>query len=231
MKKHSILTSAFTLLAALAVVGCGHTNNLARYDIAGKTAMVRSFTSTRGSGEAHVANPDKDNPITGIATIIGSGIIGDQAQRKLQSAIDADSIAAAVAEGTWESASMYLGLHRVQGVDDNPDFIIETELREFKLRSSEAGLSADVCARSRVIDRHTGGLVWEDSENRTIRLSQTGPAVLLPDAVRTGVGAFNAAKLLDMSESEIRDVIQQAAELAGREIGETLRKDVADLRD
>ena len=208
-------------------VGCGHTNNLAQYDVAGKTASYRAYSSASGSSVAVVNSPDDDNTIADIAAIVGTGIMSDQAQKKLQRAINRDSIATSVARGILNSTSDYLGIRQVES---NADFIIETELTEFKLISGSSGLRARVCAKSRMIDRTSGGLVWEDSEAHTINISNTFPAAFAPDVVRSGASVFNAVQLMNMEDKEIRAVINHAAEQAGREIGETLREDVADMR-
>lgn len=221
----------FLALAATTTlfIGCGHTNNLAKYNVAGKTALFRVYSSTTGSSFAVVESPDNDNVIADIAAALGSGIMSDQARKKLQNAAQPDSITAAVAKGMWSAATDYLGLRPVDNIADDPDLIVETELTEFKLVSGSGGIVARVKAKSRIIDRRTGGLVWDNSESHNIALSNTLPGLFGPDVVQTGVGVFNAIQLLNMSEEDIRTVLNAAAETAGREIGETLREDVAEM--
>ena len=226
MKPIFVLTILF--LSSL-LISCGHTNNLANYDVVGKTALYRAHSSTTGSTTAIVDSPDEDNIVAGIAAIIGSGVVSDQARQKLQRAVDIDSIADAVAHGMWQSTNDYLGVREVKSMADDPDFIVETELTEFKLISTKTGLKARVCAKSRVIDRRSGGIVWDNSEAHTITISNTFPAVFGPDAVQTGASVFNAVQLMNMDEEDIRKVINAAAAEAGREIGETLREDVAEM--
>lgn len=224
MKFYTALLSV--ILSSAFIVGCGHTNNLAKYDVAGKTATFRAYSSTTGSATTAVDSPDDESTVANIAAIIGSGILSDQGRRKLQRAINTDSIAQSVARGIWSSSTDYLSL---RAVEKDADFIVETELTDFKLISTSSGLRARVCAESRMIDRRTGGLVWEDSEAHNITISNTWVASLGPDVVQTGASVFNAVQLSNMSEEEIRTVINQAAEQAGKEIGETLRKDVAKM--
>lgn len=222
------LTLLTTVLAAAVVAACGHTNNLSRYDVVNKTALVKSFSSARGESSTSVASPSA-GVVADFVAIIGSGVLSDQARRKLESAIVPDSIAAAVAEGMWNSATTYLNMKRVQSLEDSPDFVVETELTEFNLNSSSTGLSALVCAKSRMIDRRTGGIVWENSKRHTVNLSNTTLAAIAPDPIRTGVGIFNATKLLTMSEEEIREVVHSAAARVGTTIGDVLRKDIASM--
>lgn len=219
------------LAAATLITGCGHTNNLAQYNIAGKTALFRVYASTTGSSFAVVESPKEDNLVADIAAAVGSGILSDQARKKLQNAVVPEEITEAVSKGMWTAATDYLALRPVHNIGDDPDLIVETELTDFKLVSGSSGIVARVKAKSRIIDRRSGGLVWDNSESHTINLSNTLPGLFGPDAVQTGVGVFNALQLVNMSDDEIRRVINSAAEVAGREIGETLREDVVEMRE
>ena len=222
-------------LIALTMIGCGHTNNLAEYDVTGKKALFRNVVTTKGGARTAVNSPASGNGggniIADIATAVGSQVMSDQAEQKLRDAINVDSIAAGVAIGMLSSTVDYLSITPVESMSDDPDYIIETELQEFTISSSASGLQARVCARSRMIDRRTGGLVWDDSEAHTVDISQSFVAAFGPAPVSTGAGVFNAVKLLNMTEEEIREVMAMAGQLAGREIGETLREDVAELHE
>lgn len=234
MNSHRTLcTAVVTLALTLILTGCGHTNNLASYDVVGKKALFRSVVTTKGGARTAVSSPSSGNGniIADIATAAGSQLMSDQAEQKLRDAINVDSIAAGVAAGMLSSSIDYLSMTPVESMSDDPDYIIETELQEFTISSSAAGLQARVCARSRMIDRRTGGLVWDDSEAHTVDISQSFIAAFGPAPVATGAGVFNAVKLLNMSEEEIREVMAMAGQLAGREIGETLREDVAELHE
>ncbi|MCE2503744.1 MAG: hypothetical protein J4G05_06770 [Chlorobi bacterium] len=216
-------------LCSFLLISCGHTNNLTQYDIVGKRAFYRAHSSTSGSSKAIVDSPDNDNIVADIVAIIGSGVVSDRARKKLQRAINTDSIANAIADGMRRSASDYLGIREVKSMSDDPDFIVETELTEFRIISTKTGLNARVCAKSRIIDRRSGGVVWENSEGHTINVSNTFSALYGPDAVQFGASVFNAVQLLDMDEEDIRKFINPTAEEAGRKIGETLREDVAEM--
>ncbi len=208
---------------------CGHTNRLAQYDVAGKTALFRSSArSGATSGAAVIESPSK-NSATEVLAAIGSVIVGDQARKKLDRAINGDSIAHAISQGIRTSTADYLNIRSVDGAGSDPDFIIETELTDCKLVSSSFGTSLRVRGNSRMIDRRSGAIVWEDAESHTIPLSRTYAAAFGPKVVSSGVSIFNAVQLLSLEEEEIRAVVDNAAMDAGREIGETLREDVADM--
>jgi hypothetical protein len=231
MKRRFYSLPLVPVLAAFFFVACGHTNNLARYDVVGKTAIYRSYA---GEGAASsivvIESPSESSTIADVAAAVGSVIAGAEGRRKLQDAIDVEAIAASVARGIQQSTEDYLRMRAVGSMAEDPDFIIETNVERYEIVSTTLGMCARVSGESRMIDRKTGGIVWENSESHTIPLSETWVALAGPQAVRSGVGIFNAVTLLGLSAEELRKVINEGAAGAGREIGEELRDDVADMR-
>jgi hypothetical protein len=225
----NVRTSFLLLAAVLVAGGCGHTNNLAKYNLAGSTALYRAYTSGSAHTYAGIQNPASKNVISGIIAAIGSGIVSEEGRKKLERAVVADTIAGAVARGMQQATTDYLSLRPVASVADDPEYLIETELTEYTLVSLSEGLFMRVKGKSRVIHRKTGAIVWENSESHTVPLSETYLAGLAPAPIASGVSIFNAVRLLTLTEQEIATVVNQAATQAGREIGETLREDVAGL--
>lgn len=224
-----LLALALFPLAILAGA-CGHTNKLAQYDVTGKTALFRSSAASDAASSISLIESPSKNTVTEVIAAVGSVIVGDQARRKLERAINGDSIAHAISQGIRNSTADYLNMRPVEGIANDPDFIVETELTECRIISSSAGIALRVQGNSRVLDRRSGGIVWEDSESHTIPLSQTYLAAFGPKVVSSGMSIFNAVQLLNLSEEEIRSVVENASMDAGREIGETLREDVADMK-
>ncbi|MEP7218348.1 MAG: hypothetical protein ABI876_05505 [Bacteroidota bacterium] len=223
--KHSHLLLILPLAALMAA--CGHTNNLAKFPVAGKKALFRVYAVSDAASSISVVESPVKNTIVDIIAAVGSVIVSDQSKHKLEHAVNGDSIAHSVSLGTQNSTSDYLSLRPVAGMQDNPDIIVETEITEYKLISASVGLALYVRGKSRMIDRATGQIVWEDSENKTVQLSETYLAAFAPRAISSGASIFNAVRLLTLSEEEIRTVVDNAAMEVGREIGETLREDVA----
>ncbi len=230
MNSRRFLLALALIPFALLAGACGHTNKLARYDVMGKSALFRSSsTSDAASGISLIESPSK-NTVTEVIAAVGSVIVGDQARRKLERAINGDSIAHAISQGIRTSTADYLNMRPVESIANDPDFIVETELTECRIVSSSAGIALRVEGNSRVVDRRSGGIVWEDSESHTIPLSHTYLAAFGPKVVSSGMSIFNAVQLLNLSEEDIRSVVENASLDAGREIGETLREDVADMK-
>jgi hypothetical protein len=220
-----------TLAAAMLLAACGHTNNLAKYDLKDGTVLFRA--SARGNAaSSHVVieSPTKD-AAGEVAAFVGSLIVGSQGRDRLERAVNGDSIALGVARGMEQATVDYLKLRPVSSIAENPTFIVETELTDYALVSTTLGMCVRVTGRSRMIDRASGGLVWENSETHTVPLTETYLAVAAPRVARSGVSIFNAFSLLALDDEELLRVINAGAAEAGREIGEELREDIADMND
>ena len=66
---------ALSIIGAAAIAGCGHTNKLTKYNINGKTAIYRTYTTASAGSYAYVESPTKNNTVVDILTAIGSGTI------------------------------------------------------------------------------------------------------------------------------------------------------------
>lgn len=220
----------YALLPLLLVAGaCGHTNKLAQYNLSGRTALFRTTIAGDAASSIAVIQPPNDNTTVGVIAAIGSVVVGIDGQKKLSRAINSDTISRSISLGVREATADYLSLKSVGEISDNPEVLVETELTDCKLVSASAGLVISVNGKSRLIDRRTGTVVWENSESHTVPVSQTYLAAIAPRAISSGFSIFNAVQLLTLTEDEIRAIVNMAAKDAGREIGETLREDVADL--
>lgn len=225
MKKFYLTT--FLIVSTL-LVSCSHTNQLSKYKVAGSAVIFRTSTKERGTAVSAIATPSN-----GIGSIIvsavGSGISSEMAQKKLNNAVKPDSIASQIGKGIRTAMMDYLNVKPVDNMEQNPDYIVETVLTSYQIISSEAGLSACARGKSRVIHRASGKIVWEDSETHNFNISDSWLAVIAPQPVKTGVSVVNAVKLNSMSEEELNTVISKTAFEVGREIGETMREDIAEL--
>src|SRR2546428_7620443 len=107
-------------LAAAIAAGCGHTNNLAKYNVAGHTAYYRTSTAGDAAGSFAWISSPSDNLVAQAVTAVGSEIVGDQARRKLERAVNRDSIAHSVERGMVQATSDYLMLKPVESMEQNP---------------------------------------------------------------------------------------------------------------
>jgi len=213
----------------LLVAACGHTNQLAKYNVNGQTAMFRSFASgTAANSEVRVENPDMGAGF-GLLQKAVSSASDEEGFKKLQRATNGDSIASAVSQGVRQAMIDYLGTKPVANGSTESSLIVETEVTDYKLIASSSGTSVNVMAIARIIDRKSGEIIWENKESRTVELSDSQIATFAGGSVAIGASMANLAKLYALSETQMRDVIHAAARDAGKEIGNVLREDVADI--
>lgn len=221
-------TAFFLPLFALILVGCGHTNRLVEYPVNGKKALYREYVDPDSPDSWVIVESPSENTAVSIIAGLGSIIASDQARRKLDRAVSGDSVAKYLGEGIFQATTEYLSIRPVQSIDDDPDLIIETEVKEYKIISTSTGLAVYSRGESRIIDRRTGVTVWENSEGHAVSLSNTFLAPLGGRAISSGASIFNAVQFFAMSEEDIRNVVGNACVATGREIGDVLREDVSD---
>jgi len=212
------------------LAACGHTNQLAKYDVKGQTAMFRSFASgTAAKSEIRVENPDMGGGFGLLQKAVGSAT-DDAGYRRLQHATNGDSVAAAVSQGVRQAMVDYLTVKPVANGSTESSLIVETEVTDYSLIASSSGTSVNVMAKARVIDRKSGEVIWENAENHTVKLSDTYFATVAGGAAVPGMSLANTAKLYALSEQQMREVIELGARDVGKEIGYVLGEDVTALK-
>ncbi len=216
------------VFSALMITGCSHTNNLAEYDVKGKTCLFRNIVEPEAQQvEINIATPSTGNVVGDIIVAVGEGAISNEAYRKLERAIKPGGVAASISAELEQAMKTYLLVDAVSKLTDETAFIVETRLRECELRSSGAGVFVVVGAEAAIYDRASGNLVWEYSarEDLPIRRSVVPP---VDPVTHTTAGIISAVQLTQMSEEEIQEAVQRTAAAVGRELADVLREDVSE---
>lgn len=231
-----LLCIASTLLS----IGCGHVNKLSTVKF--RTSTVYSEYKVVGDAVRGVvcvgtesANPIVNDSSKGVLRsvintvgTIGSAIATSSVESKIARSVSPDSLSWSVASEFERSLEMYAAIVPVRSLGEKPDFIAETLLERYELSSAPSGVFAKVSITSRIIERGTGKLIWENSESKTIGLSNLSPAgVHTPIGRRIG-GIMNMIQILSMSSENVRGVLLAAATEAGRKMGETFREDISE---
>ena len=217
----------FLLFAGWCFTGCGHTNDLANYEVRGKGMLFQNHVAPEARQiKIEFSESPGDKGIIGVITSVGSEIISAENKRKLINSVDTRLLAVSIANGFQKAVETYLDVQTVESVDENPNFITDVTLEDCRLIASANGVQVNVRAAARFIDKRTGGLVWEYKETETVPLRNNAP---LPDRELNKIGnVFSAMQLANMSEEELNNAVSAAAEEVGNMIGETLRQDIAD---
>ncbi len=222
--------------AGVILLGCGHTNRLAEYPVIGSTMLFSSTAlPTAINPEVWIEPPPTDTatppPVSWMLTIAsaaGEAITEAAAYKKLSEAIVPEELALAAGRGFQEAALRWLRVVPVRSLDDNPAFLAETILERYTLSSTPAGVYARVELRSRILHRSSARVVWEAQKSVSIPIQRTHGLAFVPGAA-TVTSAMNAARLLSLKTEELRQLFGNAAQAAGNQLGELLRKDVERL--
>ena len=108
------------------------------------------------------------------------------------------------------------------------DFIVETELERCVLNVYKNSVNVTVQANTKIIDRATGSIVWENWESDTIPVGSGKRRVKVKKRAESNV--LTALQLASLSKREINACVSDAAVDVGREMGETFREDLADSK-
>lgn len=239
MKK--ILIPLVTLMVLL-FTGCGHTNELANYDLQSKTFHFEDGVS----GGAQQVSVDFSTPLGTEKSLFSSGgfsaaldvaeavssiasaVVSSETNEKLRNAIDMNEMAYYVSEGIEKTLVRYYNIQGVESVTEQPMFIVETTLTKCQLGSNETGVGILVEATSRIIDRTTATVVWEYEGSNVVPIKESAHS--FDRAVNTVSSVIGAAQLANLSEEEIQASVYDAAAGAGALIAEVLREDIAEIR-
>ncbi len=225
MKKLYLLS--FFITSILILAGCGHTNELAKYNLKDQGVLFRNSVSPDAAVIEIVSeNPSgkkNDKDILSVIASVGSEILNETSKSKIRKAVSTDSVADNVSAGLKEALLLYLEIKPVDSINDNPKFIVETTINQCKLINRSSGAFVSVSAESQIIDRATGKVVWDDSESETVPVTMN----------RNNIGGnsdkienvLNAIQLSSLSEKQIQRVVNNASKSAGNLMGNTLRED------
>ncbi len=223
------------LPAVIFFAGCSHTNELAKYNLNGKGVLFNKFVAPEASRIEIVTveqnqqnkNEKKDSFLDAIASI-GSEILSADNRAKLINSVNTDSLVNHVSAGIENALIAYLNVKPVTNFEGDPRFLVETTLNECKLLLQQSGVYVRVKATSTIIERGSGGIVWENSESETIPIKQYSQSYDQKNDSKAISKVMTGLQLASLSEEELNRVVGAAAESAGRYMAETLRDDVAE---
>lgn len=214
------------VIFSLFIIGCSHTNELAKYKLTDLRFVSESYVE---SGAANV-NISFDqisaggNPVTGILVAISEGITAAEATKKLESAVKPSGVAASISHGFEQDLIRYLDVQKEMSGDTKPDLIVKTILQQLEFHSGPSGVYMKIKAEATIIDRVSAAIIWQNWEETEMPIRNTSGATGVP-VVGTVLGIVNAAEFFKLSEKEIQDIVLKTAEDVGYLMGETLRED------
>ncbi|MBN1633181.1 MAG: hypothetical protein JW917_03335 [Ignavibacteria bacterium] len=228
MKK---LYSVF-ILFIIVLFSCSHINELANYNLVGKKVLLKQQVNPSASDVKVLFNYDffNKNLLEVVIKGIGSGYVESEIQEKLQKALNKDSISNSISWGLQEGLQTYCNTVNVSTLDSNPDFILESIFEKFRLKSDSYGVYASISTRGRLIDRASAKLIWQNDETYILPLGFTTFYYSGDKKITTTTGIINAARLLQMTEEEIRVSVEVVAKEVGMRQSEQLRYDISESK-
>lgn len=228
--------SLFVMLLALIISSCSHTNNFSQYNMAkSKVLFEKAFGSD--INKVHQYSTDNYSKKKSDAEIfsrtalsIGSAFIGNDIEDKFTNAVNPDSVVSAISQGIENTLIKYFQIQAEYDVAGEYDYICIVALDRCEITSGSAGVNLDLGATTRIIDRKTGGIVWEDSENENIQLRFSTTNYNSKSGLeRTLNNATQVAMLASLTEDEIRNAVRNASFEVSRLFGKTIQEDFMEM--
>lgn len=238
--KKILLLALISLL--LFFTGCGHTNELAKYDLQSQTFLFEygvssgaqrvsvDFTTPLGTKKTLFDNGNFSAAFD-IAEAVGSvvsAVVSSETNDKLVNAVDVSEMARYTSDGMENTLARYYGIHTVTSLHEPHKFIVETILTNCRLGSNETGVGVLVEANTRIIDKETAKIIWEYDDANVVPLREGSNSFDQTTNVVSSV--IGAAQLATLSEEEIRRSADEAAAGVGSLIADRLREDISELR-
>ncbi len=227
----NITKTLIFLFILTGLLGCAHTNYIKDYNMSGKKYMFKQYVNGNNTGAwidlSTGSYSDKGGWVSVILTEIGEGFAEGKVREKLERTLKADSITKSISDGVKEGLKTYYLIETVDSLSQNPDYIVETRFNKITFSSDAYGISANMRASVRMIDRKSAKTVWENSESYRLPIKDVYISYVGGPYVRTGASVVNLVRLLEMTDDEIKYAINELAKEVGFRHTETLREDIA----
>lgn len=140
----------FALVIIFLFTGCGHTNELANYDLQSKTfhfedgvaggsqQVAVGFTTPLGTKKSLFSSGGLSAALDVAEAVssVASAIVSSKTSKKLRNAVDMNEMAYYVSEGIEKTLARYYDIQSVESISEQPMFIVETILTKCQLGSN-----------------------------------------------------------------------------------------------
>jgi len=231
-----IMRIVYLLIAVIIFSSCSHTNKLKNYNLDGQTILFEEIIAS-SAGEASIdfgntptaSKGDIIGAVKDVALSVGNTLLTYEMERRLRNASRPDSIVKGLSKGFETSMIKFLRIDPVYKLNDRSNFIVTTILERFKMYSTSSGVFIQVSATIEIICRDDGVKIWDYDDTETVRIRRDNYLETTSQQVFLGE-ISQMIELATLSEEQIRSAIYAAAFQIGRNMSETLRKDIAKLK-
>ncbi|UCH65871.1 MAG: hypothetical protein JSW63_01690 [Ignavibacterium sp.] len=226
MKSNSFIV----VLILILLTACSHTNKLAEYELRSKNYAFRNNLSSNAQ-QMTVTIKSSTKDTTDLAETISSiftDVVSESKKRELVNAVDTHNLIDNISYGVSDALETYLSANIIEEDDGSVDFLVENSLRKCDLNISQSAVKIYVSSATRIIDLTTATVIWDNTESKSIPMS----SILSVDNDQINTQSeeyiFILQKLFSLSEEELNQKMGLAGEYVGKEMGETLRRDIAE---
>lgn len=242
----------------LLLAGCSHTNKLAKYNLtgqkiffeevvapdAGKVLIVMDTPAPHNDDNDKKDKDKKDkdknksdaggiiNLVSGIAKTIGTSIVQNSLEDKLQRVVKPDEIANIISYSVEKTLTKYMEIDGTRKLKSDFGYISTTTLKKIQLTSVPDGIYIRVDCLVELTDRKSGEVIWDNSESVATRLKNSGyaPSNSKSRAEATVSNIVQLTELSVLSDEQIHNIVSESVNEVGKKMADTLKDDIFDAR-
>jgi hypothetical protein len=167
---------------------------------------------------------DLAETISGIFT----DVVSESKKKELINAVDTQNLIENISYGIYDALETYLNANIIEEDRGNVDFMVENTLKKCNLNISQSTVKINVSSFTRIIDLATATVIWDNTESKSIPMSSIISVDKNQIKTQSEEYIFILQKLFSLSKEELNQKIGLAGEYVGSEMGETLRRDIAE---
>ncbi len=222
--------SSLVILLLVLLTACSHTNKLAEYELHSKNFAFRNSLSTDAQQmEININTSTKDTTdIAETITSIFTDVVSESKKKELINAVDTQNLINNISYGIYDALETYLNANIIEEDEGNVEYLVENTLKNCNLNISQSTVKINVSSFTRIIDLATATVIWDNTESKSIPMSSIISTDKNKFSSQSEEYIFILQKLFSLSKEELNQKIGLAGEYIGREMGETLRQDIAE---
>jgi hypothetical protein len=232
MKKNLLITARLVLVSALVLMAlsCGASHRLKEYTFKGLTvAALISAPQPQVFADSFLEIDTENLVATAlrIGTTIAKDATADEAQERLNAAMEEVNVPEIIRHGTLNRCSQYLQLRPVEDSGE-ADFLLDLYVHYYGIdaESWDAGVYFEIKMDVALLDNNTGQEIWKTCVDE--RQPVTRGLFLLGSLAADNV--FSAIALSQISEEEMAVGFQHLSEDTAEKVIRRLRRDYHESR-
>jgi hypothetical protein len=166
--------------------------------------------------------------ITKTISSIFTDVVSESKKKELINAVDTQNLIENISYGIYDALETYLNANIIEEDQGNVEFLVENTLKKCDLNISQSAVNIYVSSNTRIIDLVTATVIWGNTESKSIPMSSIISTDKNQFKSQSEEYIFILQKLFSLSKEELNQKIGLAGEYVGSEMGETLRRDIAE---